>query len=167
MSLTVEYATDPVWADEEHTEINLMVKFEEFADVVPFTASPNDTYTTYGPELFANAEAGDYGPVDPYVPPPTILSISPKTLASAITGGVYSASLTASGGTAPYKFSLSSGNLPVGLSISNSGAINGVPSESGDFSFVVNVTDYSKVQGNATISLTVYQAGGSDINVVG
>jgi len=45
------------------------LKFEEFANELPFSASPNDV-EPYGVELYNNAVAGDYGPVAPYVPPP-------------------------------------------------------------------------------------------------
>ena len=33
---------------------------------IPFTASPTDTDTTYGPEIYAQAVAGDFGPVISY-----------------------------------------------------------------------------------------------------
>ena len=68
--LTIQSAKDPTWANEEHTSINLIVKFEEFGDEVPFTATPYDPMP-YGVELFNNGVAGDYGTITPYTPPPT------------------------------------------------------------------------------------------------
>lgn len=68
--LTIEYAKDPVWANEENTAINLIVKFVEIPEELPFTASPDDPMP-YGVELYNNALAGDYGTIAPYVPPPT------------------------------------------------------------------------------------------------
>ena len=65
--LTVEYANTPVYANEANTAINLMVKFVEMKDVLPFTASPGDVME-YGQRLYANAVNGDYGTVAPYVP---------------------------------------------------------------------------------------------------
>lgn len=73
---------------------------------------------------------------------PTI-DISPSSLPSGRSGEAYSAVLTASGGSAPYKFSISSGNLPNGLSLSESGTISGTPSEGGDYNFTVSVVDAS------------------------
>jgi hypothetical protein len=66
--LTIEYAKDPVWANDIDTAINLIVKFVEFTEEMPFTASPNDPMP-YGIELFNNAVAGDYGTIAPYVSP--------------------------------------------------------------------------------------------------
>ena len=44
------------------TQINLTVKFAEWPDPIPFTASPNDN-TSYGPVIYQNAVNGDYGPI--------------------------------------------------------------------------------------------------------
>jgi Putative Ig domain len=62
------------------------------------------------------------------------LTISPLPLSitsSALPGGQlnapYSATLTATGGTTPYKWSLTSGALPTGLSLSSAGVISGTP----------------------------------------
>jgi len=66
--LTIEYAKNPIWVNEENTIINLIVKFYEMTDELPFTANPND-YEPYSKELFDNAVAGVYGEVKPYIPP--------------------------------------------------------------------------------------------------
>lgn len=64
------------------------------------------------------------------------------TLPSAAVGVNYNASVTVSGGTAPYNFSLASGQLPSGVGLDNkSGTISGTPSATGNFSFAVSVTD--------------------------
>ena len=41
------------------------------------------------------------------------------------TGSVYSQTITASGGTGPYTFAVSSGSLPTGLSLASGGALTG------------------------------------------
>ena len=57
-------------------------------------------------------------------------------------GGAYpSTTLSASGGTAPYTWAVTSGNLPAGLTLSGSGVISGSPTTAGTFSFTVTVTD--------------------------
>lgn len=66
--LTIEYAKDCVWDNEEHTAISMIVKFEEIPEEMPFLATPYDPMP-YGVELFNNAVAGDYGTIAPYVPP--------------------------------------------------------------------------------------------------
>jgi hypothetical protein len=68
--LTIQYAKDPIYADAEGTTIQLTVKFEEMDDEIPFGATPWDT-EPYGVELHNNAVAGIYGPIAPYVPPPS------------------------------------------------------------------------------------------------
>ena len=67
--LTFQYAKDPVYGNAQNTFINLIVKFEEMPDELPFCATPNDP-EEYGREIYANAKAGLYGEVAPYVPPP-------------------------------------------------------------------------------------------------
>lgn len=67
--LTVDYARDPVYSDEHHNTIALIVKFYEMDEELPFGATPFDPMP-YGRELYYNAQEGKYGPVGPYVPPP-------------------------------------------------------------------------------------------------
>jgi hypothetical protein len=67
--VTIQYAKDPVYANAEGTTIQLIVKFEEFNEEMPFGATPFDPMP-YGVELYNNAVAGMYGPIAPYIPPP-------------------------------------------------------------------------------------------------
>ncbi|RZA31816.1 MAG: autotransporter outer membrane beta-barrel domain-containing protein, partial [Lysobacteraceae bacterium] len=71
---------------------------------------------------------------------PTI-SIDPATLPDGDVGTPYSASLSASGGAAPYSYSLLSGALPVGMSFSSAGQFSGTPRSDGSFSLTVRTTD--------------------------
>ncbi|CAI1716465.1 MULTISPECIES: tail fiber assembly protein [Serratia] len=59
----------PVYANAEGTVINCMVLHVDFGDI-PFTASPDDTFTDYGPDIYNRAVAGEFGDVAAYVPPP-------------------------------------------------------------------------------------------------
>ncbi len=67
--------------------------------------------------------------------------VTSATLPPAIRGASYSAALVASGGTAPYTFSLANGSLPPGLQLAASGAISGTPTQSGTFFFILRVSD--------------------------
>ena len=55
------------------------------------------------------------------------LAISTGALPGGTTGVPYSSALAATGGTAPYQWSITSGALPGGLALSESGLISGTP----------------------------------------
>jgi hypothetical protein len=90
------------------------------------------------------------------VNPPTI-TISPMTLAAATAGTAYSATLMASGGAVPYRYSVTSGALPSGITLSASGVLAGTPAASGSFNFTVMATDSSAAPGpySGTASYTL------------
>lgn len=72
------------------------------------------------------------------------LAISTPSLPAGTVGTSYNDTLTASGGTVSYSWSITAGSLPTGLSLSPStGAISGIPAASGTFSFTVTVADSS------------------------
>jgi hypothetical protein len=69
-------------------------------------------------------------------------SITTTSLNNGAAGLAYSQTLAASGGTAPYTWSIQSGTLPAGLTLNPaSGNITGTPSSAGDFSFSIKLTD--------------------------
>jgi hypothetical protein len=62
---------------------------------------------------------------------PTI-TVSPSTLSAMVVGVPFSESVSASGGTAPYTYTVTSGTLPAGLTLNpSSGLISGTPTASG------------------------------------
>ncbi len=68
----------------------------------------------------------------------------------------YTASLQASGGTAPYSWSVLSGQLPTGLSLSPStGTISGMPTVAGSFSFTIQVKDSAAATTSAAFSINI------------
>lgn len=63
-------ARSPIWANGEHTKIDLMIRFEELPNEEhPFTASPIDC-EAHGRDIFNRAQAGEFGPIQDYAPPP-------------------------------------------------------------------------------------------------
>lgn len=88
------------------------------------------------------------------------LAISTQSpLLPAATGLGYSQTLAASGGNPPYAWSIASGTLPLGLTLSGAGAITGTPSVASTSTFVIKVTDSSSATATQTYSLTVISAG--------
>lgn len=85
------------------------------------------------------------------------LAISTTSLTSGSVGVAYSASLTATGGVPPYTWSLTSGSLPAGLSLSTSGFITGTPTAQGTQTFTVQASDSQTpaATATATLSLTI------------
>ncbi len=75
--------------------------------------------------------------------PPTITTSSPLT--SGTEGTPYSVTLSASGGNTPYSWIVEvPGSLPPGLSVNSStGEISGTPTNDGNYSFVIRLTDSS------------------------
>src|SRR5205085_251700 len=71
---------------------------------------------------------------------PTI-TLPPNTLSIGQTGVAYSLALNASGGTAPYTFTMTDGIFPDGLSLNSvTGMISGTPIAARDFNFTLKVT---------------------------
>lgn len=83
------------------------------------------------------------------------ITITTTLLSNATLNVLYTASLQASGGTAPYTWSVTGGAPPTGISLSSNGILSGTPSQAGTFSFTVRVNDATNLSVTATLSLTV------------
>ena len=77
------------------------------------------------------------------------------TMPLAFAGTIYNAPLMGRYGTSPYSFALTSGSLPTGLSLSASGAVVGVATSQGTYSFGVTLTDSETPAVTATQTYTV------------
>ncbi len=75
------------------------------------------------------------------------LVLTPSSLSSANVGTVFSQQFSASGGTAPYTFTVKSGALPPGLALTTSGLLSGIPTAEGNFAFTVQATDTTSGNG--------------------
>jgi hypothetical protein len=92
-------------------------------------------------------------------PPPAAapaLTITSSSLPSGTIGAAYSASLQLSGGTAPYAWSITSGGLPNGLSLSaTTGVISGTPTGSGTTNLTATIADSSNPSQTKSVPLTL------------
>ena len=67
--------------------------------------------------------------------------VAPPTLPNGTVGTPYNQTVTASGGTAPYTFSVSAGALPTGMALSGGGALTGTPTTAGSYNFTIRAVD--------------------------
>jgi hypothetical protein len=83
------------------------------------------------------------------------ITLSPATLPGGTVGAVYNQTITASGGTAPYTFAVTSGTLPPGLTLSSTGLLSGTPTTAGSFNFTVTATDANGCTGSREYALVI------------
>ena len=84
------------------------------------------------------------------------ITVNPPTLPNGALGNPYSQTVSASGGSTPYTFSISSGSLPSGLILSPAtGLISGTPSVAGTFTFTVTATDINNCPGSRQYTIVI------------
>lgn len=86
---------------------------------------------------------------------PDLVKPSPYSLPNGTRIQAYAQNLTASGGTAPYTWTLVKGGLPPGLIISAQGQISGIPTTAGNTIFTLQVTDANGVCNSRTFVIKV------------
>jgi len=79
--------------------------------------------------------------VDPNDSIQPVISVSTSELPPAYVGMAYAVQLSAANGNGSYTWSVTSGSLPAGLSLSASGLISGTPTTSGTSAFTVQAAD--------------------------
>lgn len=85
-------------------------------------------------------------------PHPDLVTTAPP---AATVGSAYTHTLTASGGTGPYTFSVDNYNLPSGLTLSSTGVISGTPTVAASFTFYIMVEDANQALDIEGFSITV------------
>jgi len=83
------------------------------------------------------------------------LSISAATLPDGYVSTAYNQTFAASGGTAPYSWTITSGSLPLGLALSASGMISGTPTSSTTSTFTVQAKDAAAATSTKSFSLSI------------
>lgn len=141
------------------------------------TATASGTSITYtpttgyaGPDSFTYTATNSAGTsssaatVTITVSPPTIV-YAPANPPNGNVGVAYSQSIaTASGGAAPYTYTIASGALPAGVTLAGNGTLSGTPTAAGTFTFQVKAADSSTGTGapfsttTANLSLTITAA---------
>lgn len=94
-------------------------------------------------------------------------TIPTTSLASGKVGSAYAQQVLASGGISPYSFSITSGTLPAGLTLTAStGAISGTPTTAGSSTVTVQVSDANSSVASKSLSISIAASGISALSFV-
>ena len=96
----------------------------------------------------------------------TPLTITTGGLPNATLQAAYSQTLTATGGTGTLTWALSYQNyLPPGLSLASNGTVTGTPTSTGNYVFLVQVTDAAGVSVSRYIGINIYAVNGVPLQI--
>lgn len=115
---------------------------------------------SYAPGSVQAADGGLLAPIASMdivnnLPHPALSTGTPPPL---VAGEPFAHTLSATGGTAPYRFSIDSGSLPPGLTLSTNGTISGTPTQAGTFQLAVLVVDAVDALDLQQFTVTVQEA---------
>jgi len=96
----------------------------------------------------------DSGPPTPPANSPVVVSASPTPPAGVVTNP-YGFSFSASGGSPPFTWAITSGTLPGGLTLASDGTLAGTPTSVGSFAFTVTATDSAQTPGTGAQPFSV------------
>jgi hypothetical protein len=149
---TITNPSTPSWVTVTSDGV---VSFDPPADTpagpVTFTVAVTDDAKTAGIPIPTSAATRTFT-----VDVTAVLRITPPSLRDGTNGRRFFATLGATGGTTPYTWARTSGNLPDGLSLDGvTGTISGIPTTPGDSTFQITVTDSKGVTAHQTYDLTV------------
>jgi hypothetical protein len=125
-----------------------------------FTAPVVSSNTSVTITAMNSGDGAVSGKATALVTPPAQLTLVKSILAEANAGVAYSESISATGGTTPYRWSVAAGTLPFGIKLqASTGVLTGTTSATGSFPFTAKVTD--SVGNSSTQSFTLTVATGS------
>ncbi|MBI1759886.1 MAG: VCBS repeat-containing protein [Acidobacteria bacterium] len=111
---------------------------------------------TLGQGLSATSSGGQYSVSSGFVSNTCpAITLTTTSLPNGTVNAAYNQTLAASGGTGSYTFTLSTGSLPNGVTLSGAGVLSGIPLASGAFNFSVAATDGQSCTGARTYTLTI------------
>ncbi len=95
------------------------------------------------------------------------ITVNPATLPNGFLAQGYNQTLTATGGTAPHTFAVTSGALPNDLALAAGGALTGTLLLAGTFNFTVTATDANGCTGTRAYALNVINCSAVTVNPAG
>jgi len=109
---------------------------------------------TTGSGTYYNASLGSVQSIDQTNPPAALAFSTPAMLPNCSWNTPYTTILTATGGAPNYTFTLVTGTVPPGLTLTSSGTFSGLPTTAGTYSFTVKVTDAVNSTAQQAFTLT-------------
>ena len=120
------------------------------------------TFTTAGARQISANYSGDgaHRASSAQMPGSQVVNAPTITIAPGLSGGVVGTpygpvQLLAAGGVAPHQFSVLSGSLPNGVTLTSQGLLSGTPSAFGTFNFTINASDANNFAGIRAYSVNV------------
>ena len=156
---TQPFTATGTYSDNSTQNISTQVTWSSSETSVATIISSGLATTIAGGSTIITAKQGSVSGSTTLTVQPTTLVIGATTLPSGTQNQAYSATLVASGGTAPYSWSLANNTtLPPGLNLSSAGQITGTPTVAGTTVFTVQVADAGTPQQTVTQQLTLVVA---------
>lgn len=137
----IEVAQITLSSEVEHTHENI-VQYD--LDIRTFAGSDGNNVLEY--IAFTK---------EPNTDPAEELQVATAVLTAGKVGTAYSAKVLATGGEAPYTFTVSAGKLPAGVELAADGTLSGNPTAAGKATFTVKVADSKGATATKELSITV------------
>ena len=133
-----------VIGDGQITNVEDIVKVH--TDTIMYTVTMECFEDTNGDNIVEYIAVGDGASA------PDPINITTTTLAAGVEGGAYSVTLAHEDGAGTRTWSVTTGTLPPGLTLTAGGVLSGTPTTAGTYNFTVRVEDLT---GNDTQALSV------------
>lgn len=118
------------------------------------TTVGSSTFTVRGTDANNCTDDVTYTIAITAVPCP-VITLAPAVMLTGMVGTAYSQTVSASGGTGPYTFALTSGTLPAGVTLTAAGLLAGTPTTVGSSTITVRATDANSCAGDVTYTIVI------------